>query len=67
MKFNISYPFGGDQKKIEIDDEKKLQFSMVKELAMKLKVMNLVMLIKATFSKLQVEMIKMVSPWNKES
>jgi len=24
MKFNISYPYGGVQKKIEIDDEKKI-------------------------------------------
>jgi small subunit ribosomal protein S6e len=24
MKFNISYPYGGVQKKIEIDDEKRI-------------------------------------------
>jgi len=24
MKFNISYPFGGVQKKVDIDDEKKI-------------------------------------------
>jgi len=32
MKFNISYPYGGVQKKIEIDDEKKISIFFGKKM-----------------------------------